>query len=254
MPDSQQKRPLDPSDRASASSSPKRANGPRTRGGWLPAGTAADRRAVHSERGTARGQKTRRHLLDAARRVFERTGYIDTSIEDIVKEAKVSRGSFYTYFATKLDVFRVLSAEVGAKVAEAVSSQPDGERLDPIEALRASNRRYIEVYEENLAIYDIARQVSTIDADVLQHRVAVRRAHIERTSERITRWQRRGVADPAIDPTTTAAALVSMTGNFCYWWFVGREDYDRNQAESTITDIWVRAVDLRRRPRKAWLD
>ena len=166
----------------------------------------------------------------------------------------MSRGSFYTYFGTKLDVFRVLSAEVGAKVAEAVSSRPDGERLDPIEALRASNRRYIDVYEENLAIYDLARQVSTIDADVLQHRVDVRRAHIERTSERIIRWQRRGVADPAIDPTTTAAALISMTGNFCYWWFVGREEYNRDQAESTITDIWVRAVDLRRRPRKAWLD
>jgi AcrR family transcriptional regulator len=211
-------------------------------------GTAADRRASHAERGTARGQRTRRLIVDAARRVFERDGYIDANIDDIVSEAGVARGSFYTYFPSKLEVFRELSHEVGALVDEAVAPCHEAERLDPIAALARSNLRYIQVYRDNAALYGLVEQVATIDPAIHRQRLAGRRANVERVGARIKRWQKRGIADTTVDPATTAAALVSMTSNFCYWWFVGGDAYDEEQAAATLTDMWIRAVGLRQRP------
>jgi len=50
---------------------------------------------------TARGQRTRSAVLQAARLTFEQRGYVDTRVVDITRRAKVSYGSFYTYFPSK---------------------------------------------------------------------------------------------------------------------------------------------------------
>nr|BAL59703.1 transcriptional regulator, TetR family [Candidatus Acetothermum autotrophicum] len=47
----------------------------------------------------------RQQLLDAAIRVFARKGYVETSIDDIIKEAEVARGTFYLYFPGKKEIF-----------------------------------------------------------------------------------------------------------------------------------------------------
>ncbi|MGH2927257.1 MAG: TetR family transcriptional regulator, partial [Solirubrobacteraceae bacterium] len=53
----------------------------------------------------ARGVRTRAALIDAARRVFERDGYLEARVADIAAAAGVAHGSFYTYFDSKDDVF-----------------------------------------------------------------------------------------------------------------------------------------------------
>lgn len=221
----------------------------RTRGGWTPSGTAAARRAVHSERGNERGQRTRQTILSAARQVFERDGYVNANVEAIVAQANVARGSFYTYFTSKADIFRELSGEVTAQVDQAVS-RTDGDHLDPIDALARANHRYVEVYRKNAAIQGVIEQIATLDSAVHEVRLRAQRKHVKRVAATIEGWQARGVADETVDPVTTAAALVAMTSNFCYWWFVGPETFDEDQALDTLNDIWVRAVGLRRRPRR----
>ena len=42
-----------------------------------------------------------RNLLDAAYRLFISKGQLKTSVDDIVQEAQVAKGSFYTYFHSK---------------------------------------------------------------------------------------------------------------------------------------------------------
>lgn len=228
--------------------------GRRTRGGWTPVGTAAERRAAHAERSTERGQRSRREIIDAARRVFERDGYLDVGVGDIVQEAGVARGSFYTYFPTKLDVFRVVVGEVVEVVDAALVTRPDDERLDPIDALHRSNLRYMAAYRANAAIYALAEQLGHVDADMDERRRARRRRDIDRVADTIRRWQDRGVANPAVDPVPTAAALLSMTRHLCYWLYAGGDDaYEEADAAMVLNDIWVRAVDLRRRPSRRWL-
>lgn len=54
---------------------------------------------------TLRGIRTRQALVDAARVVFERDGYLDARLTDIRAEAKCATGTFYTYFVDKQEIF-----------------------------------------------------------------------------------------------------------------------------------------------------
>ncbi len=44
-------------------------------------------------------------IMDASIDEFLRSGYTDASINQIIKEAEISRGSFYTYFTDKSELF-----------------------------------------------------------------------------------------------------------------------------------------------------
>jgi len=216
----------------------------RTRGGWAPAGTAAARRVAHGERTTAKGLRTREELVAAARRVFERDGYSGARVADIASEAGVAHGSFYTYFSSKQNAFLAVMREVGAQFREAIAGPPGEVHADAYQALDASNRRYLDAYRTNSVIWALAEQVATIDPEIHEIRLRGRRQHVERVAATIRRWQDRGIADPGIDPQTTAGALVSMLSNFAYWWLAGGDSYDPEAAAATLTDIWARAVGL----------
>jgi AcrR family transcriptional regulator len=64
-----------------------------------------------------------RRLLDAGVEVFGSRGYHPARVDDIVKVAKTSHGTFYLYFANKEDLFRALAldvAEEGQRLADSL--------------------------------------------------------------------------------------------------------------------------------------
>lgn len=58
-------------------------------------------------------------LIEAAWAEFTRVNYVDTSINNIVKDAGISRGSFYQYFTDKDDLFSYLLEGVRARFTAA---------------------------------------------------------------------------------------------------------------------------------------
>lgn len=60
-------------------------------------------------------QDKQTHIYDAALRVFTRTPYEKVSIQNILDEADIPRGSFYQYFTDKEDLYLYLCQEVDRK-------------------------------------------------------------------------------------------------------------------------------------------
>jgi AcrR family transcriptional regulator len=84
----------------------------------------------------ARGEATRSQLIAVARRMFAERGYEDTSIEAVLREAGVSRGSLYHHFASKEALFEAVAEDVETTVGTqtiAATAGADG----PVAALRA---------------------------------------------------------------------------------------------------------------------
>lgn len=50
------------------------------------------------------GMETKKRLIECARKLFREKGFYNTTVDDIVKEANSSKGSFYTHFKTKEDL------------------------------------------------------------------------------------------------------------------------------------------------------
>ena len=67
-------------------------------------------------------QKTARRdaILSAARKVFARKGFEGATIADIAREAGVAAGTVYLYYASKIDLFAALNAELYAVINEAI--------------------------------------------------------------------------------------------------------------------------------------
>src|SRR5690606_8152541 len=58
----------------------------------------------------AQGRNTVNKLLEAGLDAFRRRGYHATRVDDIVKAARISHGTFYLYFANKKDLLASLVA------------------------------------------------------------------------------------------------------------------------------------------------
>jgi TetR/AcrR family transcriptional regulator, transcriptional repressor for nem operon len=79
-------------------------------------------------------ERTRRELIDAGFRLAERTGLTDMSINDLVREAGVSKGTFFHHFGDRtsymVELHRTFHDGILTDVAPAIASlAPGRERL-----------------------------------------------------------------------------------------------------------------------------
>ena len=108
-------------------------------------------------RNVARGEATRGQLVTIATRMFAERGYEDTSIEAVLREAGVSRGSLYHHFASKEALFEAVAEEVETSVGAQTVAAASGS-AGPVEALRAGFLAWIR-----LAGDPVVRRILLID-------------------------------------------------------------------------------------------
>src|SRR6266508_923112 len=85
----------------------------RSRTTGMQLGTPAQGRELR-----ARGRRTMRKLLDAGVEIFARRGFHAARVDDIVKLAKTSHGTFYLYFSNKEELFRALARDLVGEGSE----------------------------------------------------------------------------------------------------------------------------------------
>lgn len=205
----------------------------------LPAQT---RRAPAS----ARGARTRQALVEAARTVFERDGFIDARITDITAEAGVAAGSFYTYFTGKEDVLAAVLAEVEEEMLHPRLREVAGPD-DPATAIEAANRAYLEAYRRNAKLMGLMEEVAQVDERFRRLRRKRMRAFAERNAQALARLQEQGIADPALDPRLAAQALSVMVSRMAYLRYVDGFGSDSTDAlAATLTRLWTGALGIRR--------
>ncbi|HEY6310174.1 MAG TPA: helix-turn-helix domain-containing protein [Streptosporangiaceae bacterium] len=106
----------------------------------------------------ARGEATRGQLIEVATRMFAERGYEDTSIEAVLREAGVSRGSLYHHFASKEALFEAVAEDMETSVGTQTLAAADG-ITEPVAALRAGFLAWIR-----LAGDPVVRRILLIDA------------------------------------------------------------------------------------------
>jgi AcrR family transcriptional regulator len=97
------------------------------------------RRAEHAS-------DTRTALVAAARRLFAAQGYDGTGTEQIVADARVTRGALYHHFRDKADLFRAVMAEAAGQVAQQlVDEQLAAEAESPLAEIRDGVSAFLDV-------------------------------------------------------------------------------------------------------------
>jgi AcrR family transcriptional regulator len=189
--------------------------------------------------------RNRQALVAAARRVFERDGFVTARITDIADEAGLAHGSFYSHFQSKEDA---LAAVLGEVEEEMLHPGPPlagdlGGTADPVAAIHAANLAYLEAYRRNARLMALLEQVATVDERFAALRLERSEAFLARNARAIRRLQRAGLADPGLDPDLASLALSTMVSRSAYAAFaVGRPSVSVEQLAETLTRLWVNAL------------
>lgn len=193
---------------------------------------------------TVRGARTRAGLVTAARKVFERDGYLDAKLIDITKAAGCATGSFYTYFANKEEIFAaVLEQAQQDMLHPGMGRVRDSD--DPYAVLEASNRAYLAAYRRNAQLMGLLEQVAQVDPQFAAFRSRRADAFIQRNAAGIADLQQRGIAGADVDPLLASRALSGMVSRLAYSIFVGGEATDGADFEAvvaTVTRLWANAL------------
>ena len=209
--------------------------------------TLVDSSRVRQLPTTARGTRTREALVAAARRVFERDGFINSRLTDITAEADCSIGTFYTYFDSKEEIFTAVIQAAQKDMLHPSLPRVDSDLGNIAAILDASNRAYIEAYKRNARLNLLLEQVATIDPEFRRLRLTRSAAFVKRSARWIKRMQDEGYADPSLDPEMTARALLPMLGRMAYHAFgLEEEGLDEEAIVSTATTVWLNALGIAR--------
>ena len=192
-----------------------------------------------------KGERTRARLLVAAKEVFEKSGFLNARVSDIAEKAHLSHGSFYHYFDSKEEIFREvaelvddqLSAPMGDVILDRESS------ATPEERIREAVRRHMQSYRDEAPIMGVIEQVYRYDEQVKAARIRRHRRYNQQVARAIAQLQRRGLADPTLDPEVAAMILGSMTSRFPEMWFVeGRVDCRFEEGVEQLTRMLMNAL------------
>lgn len=126
---------------------------------------------------TARGERTLRKILDAARHEFGEHGFAVSSIVGITQRAGVALGTFYTYFDSKEAVFQALVRDMSGQVREQVGPAL-GKASDALDGERRALEAFLDFVRDHRDIYRIIDEAEFVDP-------ATYREHYETTANRI---------------------------------------------------------------------
>lgn len=153
-------------------------------------------------------------LLDAGMQVLAERGYHAARVDDIVRVADMSHGTFYLYFANKEDLFRALAHECADEMqALAAGLGPVDGGPDGLAEVRAWLERFLETYGKYGAV------IRAWMEDALSDRQLVRlggQAFSGIAGSLVARIEE-AAPGHVRDPDLAAAALLAMIERFTYF-------------------------------------
>ena len=194
-------------------------------------------KALVNQPKTVRGQETLNRICQAAEQVFYEKGYYETSINDITNLAKVSAGTFYIYFESKLMLYKYLLSQYGHRIRKHISlavANCTTRRSAEREGLRA----WLGFVAEHKYVFNITWESLFIDRSLFDEYYAnFSAAYVGQLKKAREKGE---VAD--IDPEVLSFALMGISNFIGLHWGVFKEERDLdhvvNEAMKIIDGIF----------------
>lgn len=181
-----------------------------------------------------------RRLLDAGASVFATRGYHSARVDDIVKAAKTSHGTFYLYFANKEDLFQALVTDVASELAVLTTALDELGELGPDDTSKAELRAWLAKFTDMYEHYGpVIRTWTEAELDSSEAGRVGTDVLGDLTTALAVRIR---AADTDVDPDLAAIATVAMVERFNYFVVSRQVAANRDEMLDTLAGVVHRAL------------
>jgi AcrR family transcriptional regulator len=167
-----------------------------------------------------------------------------------VKRAGVSHGTFYHYFQSREDILREVAEQADQRLNAPMDRVVLNRSSDapPAQRIREGVRVFLRAYQEDARIIGVVEEVAHYNDHVRASRNKTWRQSVDKFAASIGELQRRGLADPTLDPVLASAVLASITSRFPEMWLAHEVvDGSFDDAAEQMAKIFINALGIEER-------
>ena len=189
------------------------------------------RRRYDSSRRREQAAGTRRSILAAAQRLFERDGYTATSMAAVAREAGVAVKTVYLAFETKSGLMRAVwhlllrGDEDAAPVANRAWYMEVLAERDPVEKLRLNARNAVAVKSRAGALMEAIRTAAPADPEVAELWRRIQSDFHDNQRAVVEGLAETGSLRPELDVDSATDVLWTVNHPSTYWLLVGERGW-----------------------------
>lgn len=194
----------------------------------------------------ARTSKTTRgRIVSAAWKLFYRDGFDNTTIDDIVEEAHVSKGSFYHYFKSKESLIDSISYMFDESYEDILNSLDDS--LSPKDKLVNLTREVFFMIENTVPVHLLTRIISsqlTTRGD--KHLLDPDRTYFRVIRQIVIEGKEKGefIDEYSVNEICVAYALFER--GLMYDWCISNGNYAFSQYAAKIMEVFLNGFTVSR--------
>jgi TetR/AcrR family fatty acid metabolism transcriptional regulator len=181
-------------------------------------------------------------IIDAAIRVFARTGYYNSRVSEIAREAGIASGTIYLYFKTKDEILVTLFREKMAEWVASVRREIAGQ-ADPLAKLRRLVALHFTVLEQNPALAEVVqvelRQGHKFFRGASAHEVS---AYFDLIGAVLHEGIAAGLIRRDLPVKVATKMLFGAMDQMATSWVLGKRAYRLSETAEAVASIFLKGV------------
>jgi len=192
---------------------------------------------------------TRGNVLQAALRVLSRHGYAASTLEDIAKEAGVTRGAIYWHFQGKAELYHTLLAQGSQKPFQLLDEIASAAN-SPTETLRCLIVRLLEYIEEDqvfqatieLTLFKSEPGIVDAQGEGLAQKYQGGLAFAQQLEQILRRGIVSGEFRADLDTQVTALAFNALINGLLLVWLQSSKTFSLKQIAGSLADMYLNGI------------
>lgn len=184
---------------------------------------------------------TRENILDAAMTVFSAKGFAATTLDDIAREAKVTRGAIYWHFAGKAELYNALVEERFTKAFAGLAqvlAQP-GTPLQKFRRMLIWQMKLVEEDPDYRAVQELTLMKTSVTPELAEG-IAKKSRRLEQIIEQLSALLAEAAAAgelrAGVDTRNAALAALGLSSGLTSLWLLNPTLFSIRQQAAALVD------------------
>ena len=207
------------------------------------------KREYDSSRRQAQAQETRRHILEAARKLFVERGYTGATAEAIAAKAAVSPQTIYAIFKNKKKILVSLMNVSPATGVEDHTPMPERASVQAV-AQERDRRRQLQMFAQVVAdnldrvadVFEVMTDAAKVEPDFERIVQKLNKQRLEHMTSAVQDFAANGAFREEVDTAYARDTVWTLTSGEVFLLLTRDRGWSKEQYAAWLADILIRAL------------